>query len=749
MLKHILEENKNLKIIGQEPKTLGDTQDLLTKDCNKILHTNIQLDLFQRDPESEGLVYRVKDSLGFTTPSNGDGYPDPLEIDEKEDGNEKFVIIDDVGNGFRENKNRKKWPKALKEEGKKPYVVYMMYPPLFKGELWEHVLKNHKERIILVINADDLRQMGVNISRSLSWEKTALEFLWEIKRNPILKEIANLRNVIVRFKVEGVVHYNVKDNKIKPMLYFDPSKLEGNFWDFKKCGEMRGISTVFLSSLASKLITSYLKDGKISDEIIDESIKEGIKFGMIKSYRFLEIGHSINKKSKDDVGNPEFFDCICKNLFNNRVSDTPRFIPGQWRMTVNCKVNSLSSTELPTPEDSQGKSEPNISSVELPIYGNYHYEADPYFWSILKYRTKREKEELENFAVDIVEKGRCVLKDIPTVRFGKLVTVDREEMESYRSIMSIMKEYINSNKISIPLSIAVFGAPGSGKSFGITQVAENIDSERIDKLEFNVSQFTSPKDLVNAFHRVRDSSLEGKIPLVFFDEFDCTFEDRSLGWLRYFLLPMQEGKFLDSGNIHPIGKSIFVFAGGIYKNFREFCESNGVGYNSQRNSSVFGILKSQELAIEKCPDFVSRLRGYVNILGPNKIDEDKNSDAYIIRRAIILRTLIKEKVPNIMEPENKFNKENRKRKARIDPSLIKALIKISKYKHGVRSMEAIIDMSMLGKQKKWVKSSLPPKDQLELHVDGAEFLKLLAESFEDDFKIEDDSKIQKNLKNCL
>ena len=34
------------------------------------------------------------------------------------------------------------------------------------------------------------------------------------------------------------------------------------------------------------------------------------------------------------------------------------------------------------------------------------------------------------------------------------------------------------------------------------------------------------------------------------------------GWLRYFLAPMQDGKFLQGEMAHPIGKAIFVFAGG-------------------------------------------------------------------------------------------------------------------------------------------------------------------------------------------
>ncbi len=51
----------------------------------------------------------------------------------------------------------------------------------------------------------------------------------------------------------------------------------------------------------------------------------------------------------------------------------------------------------------------------------------------------------------------------------------------------------------------------SGKSFGIVEVAKSIASSSIKKLDFNLSQFNSPLDLANAFHKVRDVVLEGKI----------------------------------------------------------------------------------------------------------------------------------------------------------------------------------------------------------------------------------------------
>jgi hypothetical protein len=61
---------------------------------------------------------------------------------------------------------------------------------------------------------------------------------------------------------------------------------------------------------------------------------------------------------------------------------------------------------------------------------------------------------------------------------------------------------------------------------------------------------------------------------------------------------------------------------------------------------------------------------------------------------------------------------------KVDRGVLRALLFVNKYYHGVRSMEAIINMSMLSNRKKYERSSLPSSAQLNVHVDGFEFLKL-------------------------
>ena len=61
--------------------------------------------------------------------------------------------------------------------------------------------------------------------------------------------------------------------------------------------------------------------------------------------------------------------------------------------------------------------------------------------------------------------------------------------------------------------------------------------------------------------------------------------------------------------------------------------------------SIEGRLGFQRLLAEispKGPDFVSRLSGHIDIIGPNPTDE--YDQAYVIRRALILRQILREKL---------------------------------------------------------------------------------------------------------
>lgn len=352
--------------------------------------------------------------------------------------------------------------------------------------------------------------------------------------------------------------------------------------------------------------------------------------------------------------------------------------------------------ELFGPEDA---SDPHVADVVVPQPTDARH-PDPGFWSILK---ELSEAGLEEVAYEIARNGEAAaLRSVPLARFGALTTVDRAEIESLRSIRNLMGEYLKLSSPTRPLSIAVFGPPGSGKSFGVTEVAKSIEGQKIKRLEFNVAQFTSTTDLARAFHQVRDVTLGGEIPIVFFDEFDSDFNGK-LGWLKYFLMPMQDGKFRDAELLHPIGKAILVFAGGTSVTYEEFSRERS---GDKRMKQAFIDAKG--------PDFASRLRGYVNIMGPNRRGEDDRF--FVIRRAMLLRSQLERKAKHLFDGKDR---------AQIDDGVLRAFIKVPSYKHGARSMEANIDMSMLAGRRSFEQASLPPLEQLELHVDAEAFSQLV------------------------
>ena len=286
---------------------------------------------------------------------------------------------------------------------------------------------------------------------------------------------------------------------------------------------------------------------------------------------------------------------------------------------------------------------------------------------------------------------------VPVERMGAWASVDRAEIESIRSIRNIVREYLGLASRPRPLSLAVFGPPGSGKSFAIKQMASQWASSglRIEVLEFNVSQFTSEDALAAAFQRVRDCAVEGSFPLVFWDEFDSARNGQELGWLAQFLAPMQDGSFLEGSMVRPIGSALFVFAGGTHSTMESF------------------KARASSLPQAKATDFLSRLRGYVDILGPNRVSPA--DDSFVVRRAFLLRQILERKAPQLVGPGG----------IAVDPGVANAFLSVDRYVHGARSIESIVDMSALTGRSRYSRSSLPAAHQLSLHVDSDKFLKLL------------------------
>src|SRR5206468_2578147 len=124
------------------------------------------------------------------------------------------------------------WPKAL-ASSVPPWVLYKMHAPLATGALWNEVSKRLADRLVVIVHADDLRAAGLKISRRRSWERTAMEFALAMASSsqPAIRSLAACRDLLVRFDLDGVIHYQsaLNGRPSRSTLYFDPLSSEGGF----------------------------------------------------------------------------------------------------------------------------------------------------------------------------------------------------------------------------------------------------------------------------------------------------------------------------------------------------------------------------------------------------------------------------------------------------------------------------------------------------------------------------------------
>jgi hypothetical protein len=490
------------------------------------------------------------------------------------------------------------------------------------------------EHCFLMLDADVLRENGAMISKAISWERTAMNLLWQLNNHTGINYLLKAPHILVTFEEDAAVYIETKNGLI---------------------------------GSASMVLTDGRGKGSHDDT-----------FALKVAAASLQFPDIINKTKKLQL--------------------TPILKSGellnQTNYSVICEKNLDKLLLVNEGEDGE-------ALITIPVLPDGNTIA-PDTWIIANSKGENYIDEL---AVHYVKSGDKALKGsgLPILRIGGLKTIDRFEIESFNNIRNLIVEYAD-KKFSkgediTPLSIAVFGSPGSGKSFGVKQIAKSIgDNIKTDTV--NVAQISNEDELGAAFQKVRDIILEDKLPLVFFDEFDSG----ELKWLKNFLMPMQDGKFKDTTGEHPLGKCILVFAGGTASTFKDFISP----------------LSSPDEAIQKAfknvkgPDFVSRIKGTIDIAGPNR----RNDSDYvcILRRALLLRSLC--------ERDERLKKNIAAGKEFMDENILRAMLYITEYKHGARSMETVLKMSQI-KTGVWRPSDLPMGNQLSVHLNDRKFTDIL------------------------
>lgn len=653
--------------------------------------------LYRREKNSKERVWRISKFLGYQPPP-----PKGVRLLEVKDdlASPDLLVLDDLGLGFRDRPNM--WPKALRRGGRPRSVVMKTVAPLGEGPLWEHLRAHHLDKLTLIVRVKDLRLRRATISSSLSWDSTIEEIVDEFENGLSARDLAMCRRVIVHFEDAGAAvftrrptdHSRLPDScaggnpearllersRLERFIYH-PEELEGT-WLSRRPGITYGTSSI----MAAQMVRRELEPST-------SSLCSALTLGLAA----MKVNHECGGGSQQGfvAGIP---DKELKQVFHPGNRDKP-----------------------PAGAVAHGyESYPSVYCTAFPhdILSDERLRLQPHGESnLLRDLTGAGFDFVEVKATEVVVRGwEQALSFAPKARYGKYLTVDREEIERINAIRSMILSYQNNPEDRQPLSIAVFGPPGSGKSFAIKQLASELFAEEKAILEFNLSQFRGTEDLHTAFHRVRDASIQGQVPLVFWDEFDTD----KLTWLKEFLVPLQDAKFQAGSHLYPFGKSIFIFAGGTHPNFESFDRSQAA-----RD-------EGKEFRAFKGPDFVSRLRGYVNIKGPNPrkthrkpqesrlvevsvgevADANLNHDAgdveHLIRRAILLRSAIERYRSHLIDQKTKF--------ALISPSVIRGFLRVKEFLHGARSLEAVVTMSALTESNYFGVADLPSPDLLGLHV---------------------------------
>jgi hypothetical protein len=669
-----------------------------------------------------------------------------------------IVIIDDSGEIFHHLDSSQRLINKCRE--KNGYFIINMARSLNDAEdrkrfdradkIWDAL---DPRRTTVIVSTTTLRDAGINIMEEWAVETAAHAFTHYMQTDKFLKKLTNSMHLIICHNT-GVFHLDKSEEEnIKFDFYFQQYE-KSPILNSRKYGTMSDYRRILITSILVEALTEEaIKEGETPRRQVRkdldinkplERLSHGLHFGLKNCARHFGRGFSCYNLSAYGVDSGEEKEA---NVFGSLYN-----MPHPFNHLFLSKENDQFAGETNEESTNSSNTDMKLAWVRFPLpLDELSPTGIPKTWNrVTWFRDKlallskdgrlREKvrwlegdpeKSYANWLVQVVERGvDAAQKELidnnentnepralfcPVAKFGKLAVVDHGEIDRYLNFQRIISKYLEDSSWNKPLSIAVFGPPGAGKSTAVEEILKSAISSGFEKessdspLVFNLAQFNDSSNLTNAFHQVQDKVLTAKgTPLIFFDEFDSTLNRERYGWLKYFLAPMQDGKFkgAEAAGSYSVGKAIFVFAGGTAETFEEF---------KKATSQI-----DPEIVNAKGKDFISRLRAFLDIKGIDiSKDEDRVSDLLALRRAILLRSILIKNAKDIFDEATKY--------VRIDPELIRAFLWIDKYEHGIRSMTAIVEMSVPKRGRLQV-ASLPSGDQLRMHVNAEQFFRLATQA---------------------
>ena len=175
-------------------------------------------------------------------------------------------------------------------------LLYIMtnreLPDPARDPLWSALLKKNERllvRTVVFAGADTLRWNNVHISKQISWEQSAQDFLAQWYTNKALEGLQGLGHFILRFGVTGMIYTYALGARLVHRLLFDPSAHEvGIFRDVSRDGDIVGHQTATTTNVILSIMegTHRQRKDKNDPSRFDQStIADHVGVGLRKAIK--------------------------------------------------------------------------------------------------------------------------------------------------------------------------------------------------------------------------------------------------------------------------------------------------------------------------------------------------------------------------------------------------------------------------------------------------------------------------------
>lgn len=501
------------------------------------------------------------------------------------------------------------------------------------------------EKTILITSLREIRDLGVYIPMGSSWENILGNIhLLLTKNNNKYSKLQKIKYIIIAIDDDGILIAEKVDDKRKYKLICNSGRIDGYRKNHPEYEQVSGYLSFIQAYLTYEIACNEInwESNNIIINGITKELSEYLSDLCLYCHEAMIYLDKIGFKGYD------------KNNEQIKKTEKPEKIK-KVEMPIEDILDYMETCPNKSQEYSPEKDATNIQIYDIGINENEDVESLNFLNKAIEYKYESEMRKSCNgnkckkgialsWAKEIVKKGyhnffNDLCKEsckpfIPYAEFSDIFTIDKSEIVELRNIERSIRDYQKDTDQQKPLSIAVFGEPGSGKSYSIKEIVKGIFGSNRPRIHtFNISQMKKSEELIDALRLVQNEVLKGDLPVVFWDEFDSEYEGEELGWLKFFLSPMQDGTFLYNQVEYTIGRCIFIFAGGT-------CSTNEVFVNKCKETGMKKV---------KAPDFLGRLKGTLNVpsMNPpkdslvNEVEHIMYEDSISILKNIIRKELYK------------------------------------------------------------------------------------------------------------